>query len=288
MPDKNELLRKSDALKSEISKLKRELSSISSKKRELYAKYDELKGPFHAVIGKIKEFRHRRDVHTAFVKELKTKRKAATSEAKIVTAYLEKLRSEKEKKSKTLGVRRPAFSVASEIEKLEYKIETGAIPFEEEKRLTKVIKEKKEELKKAEQLSDVIGKLKASSKKLNVSQSKSNESHRELQLHASVSQKLHEEMLSHVKKADEIKAKVKPIEKELSDIRENYSELKSQLQQKLSDLLIVSKELDKIKAEEEKQHRAEKEKIIAAKEKELTDKIKSGKKITRDDLIMLQ
>lgn len=95
-------------------------------------------------------------------------------------------------------------------------------------------------------------------------------------------------MLSQANKADEIKAKLKPIEQELSGMKKNYSQLKSQLQQKLSDLVSVSKELNKIKAEEEKQRKIEQDKAIAATEKELTDKIKSGKKLTRDDLIMLQ
>jgi len=121
-----------------------------------------------------------------------------------------------------------------------------------------------------------------------IQKSKSDNAHQELQLHASVSQKLHEEMLSQANKADEIKAKLKPIEQELSGMKKNYSQLKSQLQQKLSDLVSVSKELNKIKAEEEKQRKIEQDKAIAATEKELTDKIKSGKKLTRDDLIMLQ
>jgi len=288
MADKREVLQRSYALKSEVSRLKRELSSLSSKKKDLYVRLDGLRGAFRPVIAKIKELKSKRDDHTISVKELKTKRQAASSVSKEAITDLKKLRTEKEKKSKDLGVRRSASYILSEINKLEFEIETGAIPFEKEQRLNKIIKEKKAELEKAKQLTGVVSQLKSSSNKLHVSKSESDKAHQELQLHASVSQNLHEEMLSHVRKADEIKAKMKPLGKEKNELAKNYSELKSQLEQKLSELDAVSKELEKIRAEEEKQKELEEEKRIASMEKKLTEKMKSGKKLTRDDLIMLQ
>jgi len=288
MPDKKELLQKAYALKSEISRLKQHLSHLNSKKRSLYDKRDAARATFRPVIEKIKELKSKRDEHTASVKELKGKRQSATNVAKKTFTELKKLRDEKEKKSKALGVRRFASDISRDIKKMEFKAETSAIPFEQEKKFTKIIKEKKAELEKAKQLSGIVQGLRSYSKKLHASKTESDRSHQELRLHASVSQKLHEDMLSHAKKADEIKANLKPIEKELSDIKKYHAELKALLQQKLYELPAVDNALAKIRAEEEMQRKAEREKVIAAKEKELTDKMKAGKKLTRDDLIMLQ
>jgi len=169
MVDKKELLQKFHSLSSETSRIKRELSSIHSKRRELYVKYDELKRPFHDSIIKIKEFRNKRDEHTASVKELKALRQLAATTAKTTITDLKKLRNEKEKKSKDLGVKRPAFVIAEEIKKLEFKIETAIIPFEQEQKLNKLIKEKKVELQNAQKLTEVVEKLRDSSKQLHYS-----------------------------------------------------------------------------------------------------------------------
>lgn len=288
MADKRELLHRFNSLKSEISRLKGESGSVGLRKRELYRKSGELKEAFYAVIEKIKGIRSKRDQHTASVKELKSKRDSAASAAKTSADDLTKLKGEKEKMASKLGVKRPASAISSEIERLEFKIETEALPFEKEKKLNKVIKEKKEELKKAEQLSDLAAGLKSSFQSFHSYKRESDESHRELQLHASVSQKAHEEMLSFSKKADELKSRLSSFEKELKEVVSRHAGLKSQLQQKLSELAGVSRELDKISAEEVKKRQEEREKFIEAKEKELTEKMKSGKKLTRDDLIMLQ
>ena len=288
MADKKDLLSKSYALESDISRLKRELCALTSKKRSLYGQLDVLRVVFRPVINKIKELKSKRDEHTASVKELKTKRQAASSVAKTAISDLKQLRTEKDKKSQKLGVRRPAAAIISEIKKLDFKIETEVIPFEKEQRLTKIIKEKKVELEKAKQLIGVMSKLKSSSHKLESSKSRSDEAHQELQLHASVSQKLHEDMLSHAKTADHIKAKMKPLFREKSEITQKYSALKTELDKKLAELDSVSEALGKIKADEDRQKQLVEEKRIQATEKELTDKMKSGKKLTMDDLIKLK
>ncbi|MBI2664850.1 hypothetical protein HYX10_05945 [Candidatus Woesearchaeota archaeon] len=288
MSDKAELLRYAGKLRSEISKLRHEIGSVSFSRRSLYTKLDELKKPFYSLIDKIRELRSKRDEHTSAVRALKGEREAASSEAKAAVTDLHKFAEEKDKMSRKLGVRKSASSLAEEINRLEFRIETGAIPFEEEKRLTKIIKEKKAELKKAEQLSDVVRHLKSSSHKLLISKSESDQAHQQLRLHASVSQKLHSEMLAHAKKADELKQQIKPVEAELTALKQKNSELKKQLDQKAAELNSLQAELDRINAEEERLRKLEEQKQLEAKEQELTEKIRSGKKLTMDDLIKLQ
>lgn len=288
MAGKQELLGRLGSLKSEISSLKRELGSISARKKEIYLQLGSMKAEFRSLIASVKELKAKRDEHTASVKSLKSEREAASFVVKKSSEELRKARQEKEKKSKELGIRRTPSAIASEIEKLEFRIETSALPFSKELKLNKVIKEKKAELKTAEQLKNSLEKLREYSGQMHSSKTASDAAHTELRLHASVSQKLHEEMIADARKADEIKAKGKPLEAELDALKAKYSERKLQLEKSLKELAEASKSLDAMKAEEEKQRKIEEEKIIAERENKLTEKIKSGKKLTNEDLMMLR
>lgn len=288
MADRNELLSKRAELNREISQLKRELGDLSARKRAIFVARDGMRKQFMDAIGKIKQLRSKRDEHTRSVKELKEKRNTASRTAKKLLSELEGLRHEKDAASKKLGIRKAPPSLAGEIARMEYKIETEVMPFENEKKLTKLIKDKKAELKKIEQLSGVVNKIRESSKQLNPAKMTSEEAHQELQLHASVSQKLHEEMILNAKKADELKKQLKPTDNELKEIHEKMAALKPQLDVKLAELESLSGELGKLSIQEEQRKKEEKERTRAEKENELSEKIKSGKKLTMDDLIKLQ
>ena len=288
MADKAELIRQSSTLRAEISRLKRELRSVGSSRKQFYLKYEKFWEEFNPLIEKIKDIRSMRDDHTVSVKSLKTRRQSANTAAKDAMDELKKLQSEKHAKSRDLGISKPAPRVAEEIDRLEFKIETEVIPFEQEKRLNKLIKEKKTELERAKELTGVYQKLRKSSQTLNASKSVSGDAHRELRLHASVSQKLHEDMMVQVKKADELKARIRPVEKERRDLAKKSDSLKTELKEKTTLLVTVDKQLDEARAEDGQKRKLAEERAIAEKEAELTEKIKSGKKLTTDDLRMLQ
>ena len=287
MADKAELLRHSSTLRAEISQLKREFHSVNSSRKKTYLAYEKFWQEFNPLIEKIKDIRGRRDGHTVSVKNLKSTRQSANAAAKDAMDDLKKLQSEKHRKSKDLGISKPAPKVAEEIDRLEFKIETEAIPFEREQKLNKLIKEKKVELDTAKQLTDVYQKLRKSSQALHASKTASGNAHRELQLHASVSQKLHEDMIAQIKKAEELKARIRPVEKERRDLAKKSDSLKSELKEKTARLAAIDSELDTLKAEEVRKRKLEEERAIAEKEAELAEKIKSGKKLTTDDLRML-
>ncbi len=288
MAGKSEVLQKVQRIRSEVSKLKSELSSLSREKAALYSERSGLMGAFMPVVQRIRGSRQGRDKHTGSVKELKSARSSAAAGVKDVASQLSALRAEKLRLVKKLGVTRPASAIEREIKRLEYSIETSAMPFDREQRLMKVIKEMKAELAKAGQLTGINSKIRELSASFDELKSVSDKSHAALQLHASVSQKLHEEMLSYSGKAAEIRAKLKPVDGRISDVAKKYSESKSLLLQKISELDALEKELAIMKAEEERQRKLEEERILEARENELTEKIKSGRKLTRDDLIKLQ
>ncbi len=288
MANFQELLKQNQTLRSEITQLKRELGDYIARKRELFAKLDLLRKGFRESIGKIKLLKSKRDEHTASVKQLKETRNAASATVKKLSTEIKNLRDQRENTFKKLGSTRLPSSIADEINRMEYRIETNVLPFGQEQKLMKIIKEKKAELKRSEQLTGVVQKLKDSSKQLSPARSTSEEAHQELQLHASVSQKLHEEMLVHSRKADELKKQMQPIDVELKELSQKFGAAKKILQEKIAQLDSIQSELSKIKTEEAAAKKQEIEKQIQEKEKELTEKMKSGKKLTNKDLLMFR
>ncbi|HIG98180.1 TPA: hypothetical protein HA231_02015, partial [Candidatus Woesearchaeota archaeon] len=64
--------------------------------------------------------------------------------------------------------------------------------------------------------------------------------------------------------------------------------VRKELEQKLGELSVVNQELDKLRVEEEKQKRLEEAQRIEMVESELAAKMRSHRKLTTNDLIMLR
>jgi len=288
MSDKEDLLADFRKLKSKVTSLKLELSSLSREKGRLYTDRSQIRESFFPLIERIKSSKKDRDKHSGSVHALKTKRTQATAKTSGLGSQLKALREEKDKKIKKLGIRNPAASIAADIERLEFKIETSGMPFEQEKKITKVIKEKKAELEKAGQITNINTKIRGLSRQFEGTRRLSEESHQELKLHASVSQQHHEAMITDSKKAYELKKRIKPLDSRLAEISKKNSSLKSELQPKIVELEKARQQLDKLKAEEAVKKEVEEQARLEAKQKQLEDKMRSGKKLTTKDLISLQ
>ena len=239
-------------------------------------------------VAKIKELRAKRDEHTKLVRELKKERESFNSESKKLIAAVKRLRSQKDKAKDKLGRRNSAERLAEEVEKLEYRLETAALPFEKERELNKVIKEKKADLRLSSDFSDVVKKLKDSSKKLDGMRRRSDGVHSKIEKHASSSQKFHEEILKHSKKADDFKAKLVAASKSLDELKDEQSRLEKQFEEKTKALKAAGDKLKGIDADESRKKSEEQEKRVKKAEKELAEKMKSGKKLTMDDLLKLK
>ena len=129
--NKEELVSRHRELKAESSRLKLELGRMGKRKSVLFAERDGIKKNFREVIAKLKELKAERDRHTGIVKELKNKRNSASSRIKSLVTGLRNLRDQKDKTKRKLGVRSSSESLSAEISRLEYQIETAALPFRE-------------------------------------------------------------------------------------------------------------------------------------------------------------
>ncbi len=268
--------------------LKSMLSALGSTRSSLIRQLREISPKFRSVILKVRELRAERDKHTALVRELKAKREEANKSLKGISDELGKAaEAEREAISRLshgkggAARKKSASQLVAEMAALELKIETEVIPFEKEKQLMKIINEKKRQLESVKQFSEASKSHREMFAKFSEIRRQSNAFHRELQQHAAESQNLHEEMLKLIPQLKELRQRKKLLLGQLEKAKDDYATANSSLAQTLHELSGVKEKIDTIAAERRKSE-------IEQKEAQLTEKLKSGKKLTAKDLIMLQ
>lgn|SRR3989338_1178828 len=283
-----ELLREFSEDKKLVRSLQSRLSSLGGSQAAAVRELREVSSRLSSSFRRVKELKVGRDSETAVVRELKAKREEANSSLKEISAQLriaaaaEKEATSKLSHGKNARARKSSPSqLVSEIAALELTIETEVIPFEKEKQLMKVIKEKKKRLDSVKLFSEASKSHRELFRKFSGIRMQSNTFHRELQQRAAESQKLHQEMIKIIPHLKELRERRKALLEQLGSANAEYSAADSSLKDKLHELTSLKEKLDTAAAEK-------KQAEIERKESQLTEKLKSGKKLTTKDLMMLR
>ncbi|GAH36086.1 unnamed protein product, partial [marine sediment metagenome] len=175
-----------------------------------------------------------------------------------------------------------------QIEKIDYVIQTQPMSFDKEQKLMKEMKTLKKELLSAGTATTGWAAISTLKKDINKLRKKSNKIHKGIQSQAANSQSKHEDVVSRSKDIDELKEK----EKAAFD---KFKEFKEQFVAKNEGLKALLKQVDGIKGvlEEHNVVLEEEQKKVAAKvmkekAKEVDKKVKSGGKLTTEDLLIFQ
>src|SRR3989338_1399859 len=195
-----------DALRGRIISLSKDLNKTSSEKESWFSKKEDFSRQIREKISIIRESREKRDSLTKKVKELKEKRNALSEEIGKKISELKKLNDEKKKLLSKSKIRDP-YRLKSDIEKLELKLETEAMPFDKEKKLSKTVKDLKKSLAEASDSMEIMARAASLNKEINESRKDANAAHAEIQKFAKQSQVLHEIALKTSKEVDELKTK---------------------------------------------------------------------------------
>ncbi|MBI4439056.1 hypothetical protein HY640_03945 [Candidatus Woesearchaeota archaeon] len=294
MPELPELLSRIKAGQTRASQLKAELKAIIREKKEWLHKAREFKAQVDACIAAIRSHKEKRDQLTASVKTKKEQLAATRTSSTELKTKVSSLAAERDSLTGLKKTLRPD-ALKSEIQKIEFKIETEAVSFQEEQRLMKVIKEKKKALAEITGLQPIITEFETARGELSTTRDRIRELRLEVVSEAMRSQSFHEQMLAKVKELEVLKSLREEAHTQLNMLRERFEAKTQELEQELAALSELRTQADAARAEREKQ-RTEKEaklaeeraRMAAEKEKELKQKILQGKKLTTQDLLMLQ
>ncbi len=267
--------------KKELTELRSKLNAISSQKenffRELRSSRDKLKDR----MSKIRTLRQERDELTKQVKELKKGRDELNLAVKETAAVKKGSDQKKKEMMEKLNVAGNPMALKSAIEKIEMRIVTEVMPFEQEEKLRKKIKELKAQFKKLEELGQVWREVHTVAVNLSDTRRRAEESHQKVQEVAAKSQEIHEQI-------NTLYEEVKKSREEERGLAEKYLESKAQYEQlkkSLDELLQRINELGKIFGEEEKKDfRKQVQERTAA----VTEKLRRKEKLSMDDILAFQ
>lgn len=286
--DKEELKKKVNSLQADINQLKSELNELGAGAEQAFLQAKTVHNQIGSQIHKIRDLKSKRNSLTNQVKELKKKRDEVNVLIKPKFDELKALDKEKKEAIKKSGVKGDPSRIKKEIDAMQYKIETEGLTFDKEKKMMKIINEKKKELDQFKAVNAVADKFYKLSKELNELKKQANTVHNEIQTKASESQKFHEEILKLSKDIDAVRGKEKETKEGFSEEQKKFYEINEKLKEKLHEMTKIQAQIGFEKKEEAKSKQERINITLREKEKLVEEKIKKGQKLTTQDLLVFQ
>lgn len=241
-----------DKLFKDLKQKKEEKFKISKSLKENIAKIKELRSNYRNLVEQAKLNKAEREKLKESIKEL--------------AAKLKEIKKEKEK----IGNVESPSALKSRINKIEWKIQTEVIPYEKEKELVKIRKELEKKLELA---------LKANAVKKD-----------ETTIRAELASKIFEEQMKH-ENLVKLSKNCEELRNQIKSISAKIEEDKLKLKQLSGELVNIKKRISELKPEKIKstgiQIKMSKE-DLEKKLKEIKEKFSKNKKLTTEDLLILQ
>ncbi len=285
---KEEIYHKLSEFRKELTALRQKLNALSAEKEKWYEKKVKAGSEISRLIGLLKEAKAKRDGLTAKVRELKAKRDKTSEKLKKLVDEANALRREKQGVEKKQGIKVSPNKLRKEVEDLEYKLETEALSPDKEKKLMKLIKEKKKQFKELEKTSDIWDKVYKLEREIKDLKKENQERHLKVQVIAAESQKRHEELLAYAKQIDALRKEEEENKNKFLSFKREFTELNKKVKEKIRRVNALRKLVAKEKKEEIIEEEHKNEDILKKKEQEVMEKIKHKKKLTTEDLLVFQ
>jgi uncharacterized coiled-coil DUF342 family protein len=274
--------------KKELDTLKAKLSELNAQKEAWFEKKKRATKEISEIVRSIRDAKGKRNTFTKQVKDSKQRRQELNKLLNDKMNELKKLQQEKKEVTKRLGIRVDPSKIQQEIEQLEFKIETEALPFNIEQQIMRKIAEKKKFLEQAREVSDVFENVHKIGKELDRIRKKADDTHRKVQTKAEASQQFHEELIESSNEIKDLRAKEEDALKKFVEAKTVYNKQNDLVKNKLKEMSELRGKLDGIEFEKKKKKKKAEEKKIIEQEKTVEEKIKKGLKLTTDDLLAFQ
>ena len=268
---------KVEELRKDLENLKEERTKLNNIVSEKGKKLKTIYGQLSDIFGEAKDIKKKRDKSNEEVSKYKSERDKINAQISKVKKKLAEIAPKKE-----AGIsRRDYESAKKEYEKLNWMMQTSPQSKTEE---TKTIKRLEELELIVKQYSDAQPATKESAeleREIEALKVNADSFHKLLIKASSEGEQYHEDMHQQYKKADKLKVEAKELEREFLADKDKADEAHKKFVDVLQKLRKIEKKLG-IEVKREKDAYREK------KETDILSELKSGKKITTDDLLMLQ
>jgi uncharacterized coiled-coil DUF342 family protein len=272
----------------ELAVLKAQVSELNSKKEAWFEKKRQATKEVSELFRSIRDAKGKRNTFTKQVKDSKQRREELNKLLLKKRQEMKRLQNEKREITKKSGIRVDPSKIKSEIEDLDLKIETEALPFHVEQKVMKRINELKKTLEQSKEVSDVFDKIHELGKELDRIRLKADEAHKKIQTKAESSQQFHEELIESSKDVKEGRQKEEDALKKFVEFKTQYNELNDKIKAKLAEISALRSKVEGYDLEEKKKVKKAEEKQIQDKKRTVEEKIQKGMKLTTEDLLAFQ
>jgi len=262
---------KVDKLKQEIRELSIRLKDIGEQKEKLYKEKNNFDKELNSNIKTAKELRDKKTKIDEEIKGLKVTREKLNNEIKLMFAKLAELKK-KFGLDKQRGKRESSEDIYKQIDGMQFAIQTEVLSFDREKQYMERIKKLKLKLK---EISGEEAKFKeVVSFKVDLSKKKqeADSTHSKIQQLANESSEIFNKLTESSKTISAIKKQKNVLQKKLKTFKIEIDNLNLKLGDLLKDWSEVSSKTD----------------ILPDKTTEIMDKFKKKKRLTTEDILMLQ
>ena len=285
---KNELIQKSKEIQQDISNLKRKLNELNKQKESWFKKKSDLNKDVYSLIKGITGIKKQKDKFNKQIYEEKSKRDKYNNEVKKLITELKKLNEEKKEFFQKHGIKSDPTRLKEKIDSLELSIETDALSFNKEKKVMEQIKQLRKIYSASAGVTKIIEKINKLAKKLDEVRKKADESHQKLQKYVKENKEGYSEFITISKEINDVKGNQEGAFNMFIDFKKKFLEINTQLKEKIISLSGLQISLDSLKKESQIKKKFEQQQILKEKTRKVEEKLKAGKKLTTEDLLVFQ
>lgn len=249
-----------------------QMREYSTKLKSLNQQLDSLKGERDELSKKVRSAKAERSTLNQKVKDSSKLLKSARESSGYSPR---ESRGRYQKKEKNAG------QLRKEIDALEVKLETEAMAFSKEKEIKKTIKTLKSELSKKQELEKTTALAKDAGKDFHTIRKAAEESHKQVQEFADASQEKHQAMQEVLTQIKEQRKLRDPKGKEYAAKKGEWTKQKAVVDELAQEIKAIKDDLGMQSQKEMKVQAKEKAKVAE-------EKLKSGGKLTTEDILAMQ
>lgn len=281
------LMDEMNSLKSEVKDLRVKLNALDRKKEDLFKEKRRIGSDIYSRIKHAQDNKHKRDSLTGVVKNTKLTKEEMESRVNILDGEITKLKEEKKKMLEKLGIDDP-MKLKRSIKALEFKIETEGLAFEKEKELMKVLSKMKKQYESSKSINDLNRKLDDKFREIRDLRVQLDMTKKIVQVSAKESQKHHVELIESSKEIDELKKKESELEEKIGMIKSEMRGITEELDKRNAKIDELRKVLHENNIQLKEDVDKANQEILKHKDEEVKEKLRTGKKLTTEDLLILQ
>lgn len=264
--------------------LQSRFKELKDRQTTLRSRLKELSKVISSSISLIKDLKKKRNALTDGVKAHKDLRSNLSGQIREKIELVKVLKAKAPLPSKDPGERSPGW-LKARMDELNLRIETEALAFEKEQQLMKQIKEFKVAYEKAVKESQSRRDFLNLSREINEIKAQADRSHNLVQEQARQSQIVHQEIVELSKKVDAYKG-------EEAQVKHSFIEVKGELEavsKQLANLRSITQHQEADYNERNKRQDEDRtKKLLGMRIAKVNEKLKTGQKLTTEDLIVLQ